>query len=84
MNQRATENNLNDEQFATLKDKYIDLIVDSMTTKDLIQYVANDMQDFLDKLSEHQVYEEIIYTLDEEMLDDLITETKKESRGKIV
>ena len=78
MNQRATENNLNDEQFATLKDKYIDLIVDSMTTKDLIQYVANDMQDFLDKLSENQVYEEIIYTLDEEMLDDLITETKKE------
>ena len=78
MNQRATENNLNDEQFATLKDKYIDLIVDSMTTKDLIQYVANDMQDFLDKLSENQVYEEIIYTLDEEMLDDLITETKEE------
>ena len=80
MNKRATENNLNDEQFATLKDKYIDLIVDSMTTKDLIQYVANDMQDFLDKLSEHQVYEEIIYTLDEEMLDDLITETKRESK----
>ena len=80
MNQRATENNLNNEQFATLKDKYIDLIVDSMTTKDLIQYVANDMQDFLDKLSEHQVYEEIIYTLDEEMLDDLITETKRESK----
>ena len=79
MNKRATENNLNDEQFATLKDKYIDLIVDSMTTKDLIQYVANDMQDFLDKLSENQVYEEIIYTLDEEMLDDLITETKRES-----
>ena len=80
MNKRATENNLNDEQFATLKDKYIDLIVDSMTTKDLIQYVANDMQDFLDKLSENQVYEEIKYTLDEEMLDDLITETKRESK----
>ena len=80
MNQRATETNLNNEEFATLKDKYIDLIVDSMTTKDLVQYVANDMQDFLDKLSEHQVYEEIIYTLDEEMLDDLITETKKESK----
>jgi len=78
MDKRATETNLNNEEFATLKDKYIDLIVDSMTTKDLIQYVANDMQDFLDKLSENQVYEEIIYTLDEEMLDDLITETKEE------
>ena len=80
MDKRATETNLNNEEFATLKDKYIDLIVDSMTTKDLIQYVANDMQDFLDKLSENQVYEEIIYTLDEEMLDDLITETKRESK----
>ena len=78
MDKRATETNLNNEEFATLKDKYIDLIVDSMTTKDLIQYVANDMQDFLDKLSEFEVYEEIIYTLDEEMLDDLITETKGE------
>jgi len=80
MDKRATETNLNNEEFATLKDKYIDLIVDSMTTKDLMQYVANDMQDFLDKLSEFEVYEEIIYTLDEEMLDDLITETKRESK----
>ena len=39
------------------------------------------MQDFLDKLSENQVYEEIIYTLDEEMLDDLVTETKEEYKG---
>ena len=78
MSKRATETNLNNEEFATLKDKYIDLIVDSMTTKDLVQYVANDMQDFLDKLSEHQVYEEIIYTLDEEMLDEFITTIKEE------
>ena len=80
MNQRATENNLNDEQFATLKDKYIDLIVDSMTTKDLMQYVANDMQDFLDKLSENQVYEEIKYTLDDEMLEEFITTIKNDSK----
>ena len=80
MNQRATETNLNKEEFEQLKEAYIDTIVDSMSMKDLIQYVANDMQDFLDKLSEHQVYEEIIYTLDEEMLDDLITETKRESK----
>ena len=51
-----------------------------MTTKDLVQYVANDMQDFLDKLSEHQVYEEIIYTLDEEMLDEFVTEIKSNSK----
>ena len=80
MNERATETNLNKEEFEQLKEAYVSTIVDSMSTKDLVQYVSNDMQDFLDKLSEHQVYEEIIYTLDEEMLDDLITETKKESK----
>ena len=80
MNQRATEYNLNDEQFEQLRNLYVETIVDSMSMKDLVQYVANDMQDFLDKLSENQVYEEIIYTLDEEMLDDLITETKRESK----
>ena len=79
MSKRATETNLNNEEFATLKDKYIDLIVDSMTTKDLVQYVANDMQDFLDKLSEHQVYEEIIYTLDEEMLDEFVKQIRSNS-----
>ena len=80
MNKRATETNLNKEEFEQLKEAYVSTIVDSMSMKDLVQYVSNDMQDFLDKLSEHQVYEEIIYTLDEEMLDDLITETKRESK----
>ena len=81
MNKRATETNLNNEEFATLKDKYIDLIVDSMTTKDLVQYVANDMQDFLDKLSESDVINEIKYTLDEDFLDEMlltITENRRD------
>jgi len=81
MNQRATETNLNNEEFATLKDKYIDLIVDSMTTKDLVQYVANDMQDFLDKLSEFEVYEEIKYTLDEDFLDEMLSTITENRRG---
>ena len=80
MNQRATEYNLNKEEFEQLLDLYISTIIDSMTTKDLIQYVANDMQDFLDKLSENQVYEEIIYTLDEEMLEEFITTIKEDSK----
>ena len=80
MNKRATETNLNNEEFATLKDKYIDLIVDSMTTKDLIQYVANDMQDFLDKLSESDVINEIKYTLDEDFLDEMLSTIRENRR----
>ena len=77
MNKRATENNLNNAQFEQLKAKYIFTIVDSMSTKDLVQYVANDMEDFLNKLSESEVYDEIEYTLDEETLQEFITTVKQ-------
>ena len=59
MNKRATETNLNNEEFEQLKEAYVDTIVDSMSMKDLVQYVSNDMQDFLDKLSESEVINEI-------------------------
>ena len=79
MNQRANESGLNREQFEQLKERYVDTIVDSMSTKDLYNYVADDMYNFIDKLSEFDVYEEIKYTLDEEMLGDFI----KQIKGKI-
>ena len=78
MNQRATENNLNKEQFEQLLDMYIDTIVDSMSMEDFRQYVRNDMNDFLYKLTEHELINEIKYTLDEEMLDEFITTIKEE------
>ena len=80
MNQRANESGLNREQFEQLKERYVDTIVDSMSTKDLYEYVANDMYNFVDKLSEFEVYEEIKYTLDEEMLDEFITTIKEDSK----
>ena len=76
MNQRANERGLNREQFEQLKERYVDTIVDSMSTKDLYNYVADDMYNFIDKLSEFDVYEEIKYTLDEEMLEEFVTEIK--------
>ena len=77
MNQRATEYNLNNEQFEQLRTVYVNTIVDSMSNKDLYEYVANDMYNFVDKLSEFEVYEEIKYTLDEEFLDEMITTIKE-------
>ena len=79
MNKSINETKLNREQFERLKELYVDTIVDSMSTKDLYNYVADDMYNFIDKLSEFDVYEEIKYTLDEEMLQDFI----KQIKGKI-
>ena len=76
MNQRATEYTLNKEEFEQLKTAYVNTIVDSMSSKDLYQYVLNDMDNFVDKLTEHDLIEEIKYTLDEEMLDEFIKQIK--------
>ena len=78
MNKRANETKLNREQFERLKERYVDTIVDSMSAKDLYEYVANDMYNFVDKLSEFEVYDEIEYTLNEETLQEFITTIKEE------
>mgnify|MGYP001354971690 CR=1 FL=1 len=81
MNKRANEITLNDEQFEQLKERYIHTIVDSMNVEELEQYVLNDMEDFCDKLTEHDLINEIKYTLDEETLQEFITTIKEDSQG---
>ena len=76
MNERATEYNLNKEQFEQLLDKYIDTIVDSMSMEDLQAYVIDDMNDYLYKCSESELINEIKYTLDDEMLEEFVKQIK--------
>ena len=78
MNERATESNLNNEEFEQLKEAYITTIVESMSTKDLENYVYNDMEDFMNKLTKTEVINEIKYTLDDEMLEEFLTTIKGE------
>ena len=77
MNKSINESNLNREQFEQLKELYVETIVDSMSSKDLYNYVADDLYNYMDKLSEFEVYEEVKYTLDEEFLDEMITTIKE-------
>ena len=72
---------LDKEQFEQLLDMYIDTIVDSMSMEDFRQYVRNDMNDFLYKCSESELINEISYTLDDEMLEEFVTEIKNDSKG---
>ena len=76
MNQRATEYDLNEQQFELLKIKYIMTIVDSMSTEDFRQFVIGTYQDDFTNYTLSQLIEEIKYTLDEEMLDEFITTIK--------
>ena len=60
----------------TLKETYINTLVDSMSMEDLQQYVANDMADFLYNCSESEVINEFLikvkYTLDEQFYNKFV------------
>ena len=62
--------NLTDKQFAALKEYYVDRIVDNMSTKDLVRYVTDDMQEWIDTLTFNDALVEI-----EEYFDEYFTET---------
>ena len=80
MNQRATEYDLNKSQLEQLIDMYIDTVVDSMSLEDLQYYVTNNMAEFMHELTFSDVLNEIKYTLDDEMLDEFVTEIKNDSK----
>jgi hypothetical protein len=65
--------NLTDKQFAALKEYYIDRIVDNMSMKDLVIYVTDDMQKWIDDLSFNEAMFEI-----EEYFDEYFTDTIQE------
>ena len=61
---------LTDKQFAALKEYYVDRIVDNMSMKDLVRYVTDDMQEWIDKLTFNEALCEI-----EEYFDEYFTDT---------
>ena len=80
MNKSINESNLNREQFEQLKEVYVSTIVDSMSMKDLVDYVKTDYYNSLDKYNEFDLFEDIKYTLDDEMLEEFITTIKSNSK----
>ena len=52
--------------------QYVDLLVDSMSMKDLISYVSEDLTNFCDKLTDSELKEEISLTLDDDTLNELV------------
>ena len=77
MRQSINESDLNDEEFATLKEYYVDRIVDNMSMKDLVIYVTSDQQKWIDSLTFNEAITEI-----EEYFDEDFTETISEVLGR--
>ena len=75
MIKRATEIGLNEDQFERLKEVYIERYVDNMSIKDLMEYVANDMDLHMDKLSESDIIDDISFYF-EDQFDEIVSEVK--------
>ena len=63
---------LNSSQKDELIEQYVDLLVDSMSMKDLISYVSEDLTNFCEKLTDNELKEEISLTMDDEIYEELV------------
>ena len=64
---------LSQEQFNNLKEIYVERIVDNMSMKDLVYYVTEDMQKWVDSLTYNDAMVEF-----QEYWDDYFTDTIQE------
>ena len=55
-----------------LIEQYVELITDSMDVKTLEQFVRDTLTDDYNKLSNSELQDEIKYSFDEEVLDELV------------
>ena len=68
----VTHSGLTSAQKDELIEQYVNLLVDSMSMKDLVSYVTEDLCNFCEKLTDNELKEEISLTMDEEIYDELV------------
>ena len=68
--------NLNENQLNALREFYVERFVDNMETKDLVQYVTDDMMGYMESLPDNEVIDECLNYWDDSF-DDVIEEIKE-------
>ena len=68
----------------TKKETYINALVNSMSMKDLKQYVENDMADFLYNCSESEVTNEFLIKVEHTTDEQFYNKFVKQNRGKLL
>ena len=68
--------NLNENQLNSLREFYVERFVDNMETKDLVQYVTDDMFQYMESLPDNEVVEECLNYWDD-MFEDVVEEIKE-------
>ena len=63
---------LTNSQRDELIEQYVELVVDNMDTKSLVQFVSEELTDYYDKLTDNEIKERIESLYDEELYDELV------------
>ena len=61
--------NLNENQLNALREFYVERFVDNMETEDLVQYVTDDMFQFMESLPDNELIEECLNYWDDSFED---------------
>ena len=68
--------NLNENQLKALREFYVERFVDNMETEDLVQYVTDDMFQYMESLPDNEVIDECLNYWDD-MFDEIIEDVKE-------
>ena len=68
---------LTSEQLETIKEQFVELLIDSMDMESLVQYANEQMMNYFDKLSDSEVKEEVDNFCDE-LYDELVDNSRIE------
>ena len=60
--------------------QYVELCVDGMDHKDMYHFIYNTLAEDFDKLTDSELQDEIKYSFDEEVLEDLINNVCTEDK----
>ena len=68
--------NLNENQLNALREFYVERFVDNMETQDQVQYVTDDMFQYMESLPDNEVIDECLNYWDD-MFDEIIEDVKE-------
>ena len=68
--------NLNENQLNSLREFFVERFVDNMETQDLVQYVTDDMFEYMESLPDNEVIDECLNYWDD-MFDEIIEDVKE-------
>jgi len=76
-----TIKNLTDSQKSELISQFVEIVIDGMDTKTLVQYVTDDLEHFYENKCDDNELTEFIDNHDEDLLTELIDNVTNEGGG---